>query len=150
NLYFTHEDATPARRDAAKRALENAQKLAPNAPETLLALGYYQYFVLNEYGSAKSTLQRASEMLPGSSEAPYALGRLARLEAHFDQASAYLEQALTLDPGNMELVSAASDNYAVVKQFQAALRLCDRALDIKLNDPDTMARKAIIYQAEGN
>ena len=32
-----------ARRDAAKRALENAQKLEPNSPETLLALGYYQY-----------------------------------------------------------------------------------------------------------
>ena len=34
---------TAARRDAAKRALENAQKLQPNSPETLLALGYYQY-----------------------------------------------------------------------------------------------------------
>ena len=43
-LYFNHEDATTAARgDAAKRALENAQKLEPNSPETLLALGYYQY-----------------------------------------------------------------------------------------------------------
>jgi len=34
----THNPATPAaRRDAAKRALENAQKLEPNSPETLLA-----------------------------------------------------------------------------------------------------------------
>jgi hypothetical protein len=41
NLYFAGGEA--ARRDAAKRALENAQKLEPNLPETLLALGYYQY-----------------------------------------------------------------------------------------------------------
>ena len=36
------------RRDAAKRALENAQKLAPDSPETVLALGYYQYWVLRD------------------------------------------------------------------------------------------------------
>ena len=42
-LYFYRVDTTTAaRRDAAKRALENAQKLEPNSPETLLALGYYQ------------------------------------------------------------------------------------------------------------
>src|SRR5262249_7559979 len=38
---FSHSTATAhaARQDAAKRALENAQKLDPNSPETLLALG---------------------------------------------------------------------------------------------------------------
>ena len=39
--------------------------------------------------------------------------------------------------------------YAVLKQFPAALKLYDRALDIKPNDPDLMAAKASIYQAEG-
>ncbi len=43
-IYFNCDDTTCiARREAAKRALENAQKLEPNSPETLLALGYYQY-----------------------------------------------------------------------------------------------------------
>ena len=41
-LYGNGNDTAPgARRDAAKRALENTQKLAPNSPKTLLALGYY-------------------------------------------------------------------------------------------------------------
>ena len=57
-LYFNRVDATTAaRRDAAKRALENAQKLEPNSPETLLALGYYQYWVLRDYGAAKTTFE---------------------------------------------------------------------------------------------
>ena len=74
-LYFSRADTTTAaRRDAAKRALENAQKLEPNSPETLLALGYYQYWVLRDYGSAKTTFERVSKMLPGSSEVPKALG----------------------------------------------------------------------------
>ena len=57
-LYVNGDDATtPARGDAAKRALENAQKLEPNSPETLLALGYYQYWVLRDYGAAKTTFE---------------------------------------------------------------------------------------------
>lgn len=38
----------------------------------------------------------------------------------------------------------------MLRQFRAARRLYDRALDIIPNDPDLMARKAGIYWAEGN
>src|SRR5262249_18245602 len=56
---FSHNrrDTTVARRDAAKGALEQAQKLQPNAPETLLFTGYYQYWVLHDYGLAKATFE---------------------------------------------------------------------------------------------
>ena len=54
-------DNTPARRDAAKRALENAQKLQPNSPETLLALGYYQYRCYVITGSPKPHLKRSAK-----------------------------------------------------------------------------------------
>src|SRR5438876_4816474 len=56
HLYFSGGlQSTSAQRDTAKRALDNAQKLEPNSPETLLALGYYQYYVLGDYGRAKRT-----------------------------------------------------------------------------------------------
>ena len=80
-LYFRPgEDLTAAHRDAAKSALENAQKLQPNSPETLLALGYYQYWVLSDYELAKTTFAHVSKMLPSSSEVPRALGLIARRE----------------------------------------------------------------------
>src|SRR5262245_11070280 len=63
-LYFNGEDTTPpTRRDGAKHASEMAQKLEPDSPETVLALGYYQYWVLQDYGSAKTTFERVSKML---------------------------------------------------------------------------------------
>ena len=134
----------------AKRALENAQKLDPNSSETLLALGYYQYWVLRDYDAAKTTFARVGKLLPGSSEAPYALGRVTRREGHFDRSIPYFEQALALDPRNVELLNAAAMTYIGLKQFPAALKIFDRVLDIKPNDPDVMAYKARIYQAEGN
>ena len=38
----------------------------------------------------------------------------------------------------------------MLRQFPAALKLYDRVLDITPNDPDVMASKASIYQAQGN
>jgi TolB-like protein/Flp pilus assembly protein TadD len=150
-LYFNGEDTTPAtRREAAKRALENAQNLQPESPETLLALGYYQYWVLRDYGPAKTTFERVSKMLPGGSEVPKALGYVTRREGHWDQSIAYFQQALTLDPRNVELLIDTASTYGMFRQFPAALKLYDRVLDITPNDPDVMAAKAGVYQAQGH
>jgi serine/threonine protein kinase/tetratricopeptide (TPR) repeat protein len=150
SLYFLRADQTAARRDAAKRALENAQGLAPDSPETLLALGYYQYWVLRDNELARETFGRISKMLPGSSEVPHALGGVARREGHWDESIAYWEAALTLDPRNLDLLADTAWTYAMLRQFPAALKLYDRALDIAPDDPDLSAAKASVYQAEGN
>ena len=62
----------------------------------------------------------------------------------------YWEQALALDPRNMDLLTKAAWTYTMLRQFPAVLKLDDRALDITPNDPDVMASKASIYQAQGN
>ena len=148
-LYFGHPAET-ARRDTAKNALENAQKLTPNSPDTLISLGYYQYRVLSDYGAAEATFARVGKKLPGSSEAPTALGLVTRRAGHWDQSVAYFEQALALDPRNEEVVMDAAWTYSILRQFVTALKLYDRALDITPNNPGTMAEKAAIFQAQGN
>ncbi len=150
-IYFNCQDTTCiARRDAATRALENAQKLEPNSPETLLALGYFQYLVLHDYGPAKTTLSRVSKTLPGNSDVPKALGSIARREGHWDESVGYFEQALALDPRNVELLMRAAWTYSMCRRFSTALQLYARALDITPNDQGVMAAKASIYQAQGN
>src|SRR5438874_4454704 len=103
-LYFNRGDATTARRDAAKEALENAQKLQPNSPESLLFVGYYQYWVQRDYELAKTTFEHVSKMLPGSGEVSYALGAVARREGLWDESVAYWERGLALDPRNTALL----------------------------------------------
>jgi len=158
DLYYFQIGPDPAIwRERAKHALDNAQKLEPNSPETLLALGYYQFWVLpgptmvrGDYGAAKETFRRVGKMLPSSSEVPNALALIARREGHWEESIAYFEQALALDPRNVELLNGAAMTYTWFRQFPAALKLHDRVLDITPNDPDTMADKAGIYQAQGN
>jgi serine/threonine protein kinase/Tfp pilus assembly protein PilF len=150
-LYLNRIDTnTAARGEAAKRALETAQRLEPNSPETLLALGYYEYWVLRDFGAAKTTFGSVSKLLPGSSEVPHALGSITRREGHWNQSVVYFERALTLDPRDVSLLTDAADTYVMLRQFPAALKLCDRVLDITPNDADVLAAKASIYQAQGN
>jgi TolB-like protein/Tfp pilus assembly protein PilF len=149
-LYFAGGDPTAARREAAKRALENAQKLQPNSPETLLALGYYQYWVLRDYAVAKTTFGLVGKMLPSSSEAPIALAAINRREGKWGESVAHWEQGLGLDPQNANVLFETALTYAALRQFPTALKLYDRVLDMVPNNADLMASKAGIYQAQGN
>jgi serine/threonine protein kinase/cytochrome c-type biogenesis protein CcmH/NrfG len=149
-FYFNGNDTSDARRDAAKHALENAQRLEPNSPESLLAFGYYQYWVLRDYGPAKTTFGHVSKMEPGSSELPHALGLIARREGRWDQSIGYLEHALVLDPRNVEFLMVTAETYVSLREFPTALKLYDRVLDITPNDPNVMAAKAAVYQAQGD
>ncbi len=149
-LYFIRADQTQTRRDVARRALENAQELSPNLPETQLALGYYQYWVLRDYGLAQETFARLSEILPGSSDILYALGLVTRREGKWDESIAHFERCLALDPRNAEVLSNAAWTYAMLRKFPPALKLYDRALEITPDDLDIVAAKAGTYQAEGN
>jgi TolB-like protein/Tfp pilus assembly protein PilF len=149
-VYFNRGDTTVARRDAARQALENAQRLQPDSPETLLFLGYYQYWVLRDYELAKVTFGRVNKMLPGDTQVLYALGAIARREGHWDESVAYWERGLALDPRNTALLTEVAYTYAALRQFSAALQLYDRALDILPNELYLVASKTSIYQAEGN
>jgi TolB-like protein/Tfp pilus assembly protein PilF len=143
-------EGASARADAAKRALDNAQKLAPNSPETLLAVGDYQHRVLGDHRAAKTTFDRLGKMSPSNSGVFEALGRVALYEAHWDESVAYFEQAFNLDPRNLALLKKLAQTYAELRKFPAALELYDRVLGITPNDPDMMTLKAAIYQAQGN
>ncbi len=147
-LYFQRVDT--ARPDLAEHALERAQTLQPNSPETLLALGYYQYWVLRDYGLAKATFHQVNKLSPGSSEVAWALSAVNRRLGYWNESLAAVEAGLALDPRNGELLTTSAWTYAMLRQFPLALKRYDQAIDIIANDPDLMSLKAGIYQAQGD
>jgi TolB-like protein/cytochrome c-type biogenesis protein CcmH/NrfG len=149
-MYFSGDDKSAARREAAERALNTAQRLRPKSSETMLAQAYYQYWVLRDYELARATFGRVQKLLPGSSDVPSALARIARRQARWDESIAYWEQALALDPRNSEWLTDAAWTYSMLRQYPAALKTYNRALEILPYDPDLIASIAQIYQAQGN
>ena len=112
-------------------------RLKPCSPWVIINI-----WVLRDYGAAKTTFERVSKMLPGSSEVPDG-PRLELPDARDTGIKALptCEQALALDPRNVDLLMDAAWTYTMLRQFPAALKLYDRALDITPNDPDVMAAK---------
>jgi hypothetical protein len=106
--------------------------------------------VQRDYELAKGTFGRVRELVPGSSDVPAALALIAQRQGHWDEAVAYWEQTLVLDPRNTVWLANAAETYAMLRQFPAALKTYDRLLDIVPNNPETLAYEAKIYQAEGN
>jgi TolB-like protein/Flp pilus assembly protein TadD len=151
-MYFNsaEDEAGAARRDAAEQALKTVQKLQPNAPETLLAEGVYQYRVLRDYELAKTTFGRARKVLPASSEVLRILAAITRRQGHWDECIAYGNQALVLNPRDIESIIDLALTHCVLRQFPAALKMYDRALDITPNDPDLIGAKSNILQAQGD
>jgi predicted Zn-dependent protease len=128
--------------------LERAQALRPNAPETLLALAYYQNDELREYDHARETFLRVGKLLPGNSEVPASLANIARRKGQWDKVTDYSEQALVLDPRNPDLLLHAAFNYGDQRQFETARSLLDRALQVRPDDVEIKAAKAMMYQAQ--
>ena len=106
--------------------------------------------MLGDDGLAKTTFKELSKLLPGNSEIPAALGHVTQSAGQVDESIAYFEQGLALDPRNMDLLVGAAGTYAALRQFPVAIKLYDRALAVIPNDPELMASKASMYQAEGN
>jgi TolB-like protein/Tfp pilus assembly protein PilF len=146
-LYFQRVDVSSP--DAAKDALEHAQKLQPNSPETLLALGYYQYWVLHDYALAKATFHLVNKLSPNS-EVAWALSAVNRRDGNWNESLASAEQGLARDPRNGELMTTEAWSYTMLRQFPTALKLYEQALDIIPNDPDVTSLLAGIHQAQGN
>jgi tetratricopeptide (TPR) repeat protein len=75
--------------------------------------------VLRDYGAAKTTFERVIKMLPGSSEVPLALGRIAQREGHWDQSVAYHEKALALAKVNPDLVARDGNGKPYTVRYEA-------------------------------
>ena len=148
-MVFLGTDATQERRDAARHALDTAIKLQSDSTDTLLAQGYYDYWVLRDYPKAKDLFAQVRNRLPNSGEVPSALALVARRQGLWDESLNYSDQALTFDPRNPQLLADRAWTYAIIRRFDDALKTSDRLLKISPTDPDATAYRAAIFHAQG-
>jgi TolB-like protein/Tfp pilus assembly protein PilF len=128
----THE-GTSEHREKARSLAERALQLQPELPEAHLALGFSYYYGDNNYDAALREFEIAQRGLPNESEVYLAIGAIQRRQGKWAESTANLEKAATLNPKDTWPLQNLSYNYAMQRNFAAANKTIDRALELNPN-----------------
>jgi TolB-like protein/Flp pilus assembly protein TadD len=140
---FRSFDPSPARRDKARSLAERALALQPDCPEGHLALGFTYYYGERDYGNALKEFAIAQRGLPNDAEVYLAIGAIQRRQGKWKESNANLEKAVDLNPNDTWPMQNLALNYEVMRAFEAANRVIDRALKL---DPDALGLWSIKAQ----
>jgi serine/threonine protein kinase len=141
-LYVQGNDHTPTRVDLAKRAVEAAVRLRPDAGEPHLALAVYYYLCFRDFGRARSELAIVLRTLPNDPEVFEYTADIDRREGRWEEATRNRERVVELDPRNLGNLSELMEMYHYQRRYADELRTYDRALTIAPGDPDILLDRA--------
>ena len=142
-IYHTF-DPTPARKEKARVAAEEAIRLQPDLPEAHLALGFYYYYCERDYQNALKEFAIAKLSLPNSAEVYMAIGAIERRQGKWAQSTANMEKAASLSPKDSFILVNLADNYLANKNFDTADKIFDRAIEAAPNALAARAEKAML------
>lgn len=147
-LYYVN-DTTPARAAMAERALAEADRLQAQAPETQLARGYFDEFVLHDYQATADLMEEAHRTWPGNFEVLQLLAFATARLGEWQQSAEAWDEAIALNPRDVLTRFWAAQIPMNLRDFAKADRMIDEGLDVVPNDPRLLAAKAEILQARG-
>ena len=135
-------DPTPGRKEKARAAADTAIRLQPDLPEAHLALGFYHYYCERNYQEALDEFAIAKQSLPNSAEVYMAIGAIERRQGKWEESTANLERAASLSPKDAWVLENLADNYYANRNFEAADKIFDRAIEAAPKSFGPRAEKA--------
>ena len=148
--WYFDSDTTPQRLQLAKTALEQAQRLAPDAAETWEALGLFRYWGMNDYDGALAAYGEALKRNPSSSVALLAIGNVLRRQDRWEDALAPQERAAALDPLNGNIAFNLALTYRALRRFDEAQAALARGLTSNPDNPGLLGERIYTEQARGD
>jgi TolB-like protein/Flp pilus assembly protein TadD len=133
-------DPTPAYRDKARAAADEALRLQPDLPEGHLALGFSYYYGERDYNRALAEFEVAKSGLPNEADAYLAIGAIQRRQGKWAESTVNMEKAAALDPKNVSVLINLAFNYMAQRKFDTADKIFDRAI---LAAPQSASARAL-------
>jgi TolB-like protein/class 3 adenylate cyclase len=134
DLYWFGFDHTPARLELAHAALQQAERIQPDAGEVHVEKGLYAYHGFRDYEQARKEFELARKSLPNSSRLYLYIGVLDRRQARWDDAIKNVDRAVELDPRNFLVLEEAGFTHTGVGHYAEANRLLERAIELSPTD----------------
>jgi eukaryotic-like serine/threonine-protein kinase len=148
--YYYVGTATPATAEAARRAAERAEALAPGRPESQLALGDYQANVrgagaeaLAAYEAGLQVAPTNPDLLTGSALAEQTLGR-------WEEALGHLERARAVDPRSVYTARRLGLTLIRLRRYPEALAATERGLTLAPTNLQLVENRAMVPLSQGD
>ena len=143
-------DGTPERRASALRALETAERLQPDALDTLAARASYTFRVQQDNAVAYKLVADLHARWPNDTYTAILLSGVFEALGRDDEGEMVLDQALQLDPLNPRLYKSQAILQTNERHFVAALATLDRALALTPGDEELRQLQGDVYLAQGD
>lgn len=140
-LYFSVDPST-ARLEKARRAANEAMRLAPDLPQAHLAMGFLHYYGERDYARALSEFAIAQRGLPNDADIPRAIGAIERRQGKWEESTKSYREAVSLNPRDAVLIRNLALNYAATRDYSLAAETFDRAVALAPQDFEMNALRA--------
>jgi len=144
-MYWHFYDRSNRRLQLAKQAADAAVALAPQLPESHIALGYYYYHGLLDYDQALREFEIARRSQPSNSDLLAAIGYVERRKGNWEQSLARFIEALRYDPRSSFRLFDVGDNYFSMRKYPEAEHYLDRAIVLSPDWVNPYVFKAWLY-----
>jgi TolB-like protein/Tfp pilus assembly protein PilF len=143
-LYWFQHDHTAARLEQARKALEAAARLQPEAGEVHLTRAVFYAWGSRDYRAALAELATASRALPNDTDVLYFTAWVERRLSRWDESTHHLEEAMAKDPRNATVHFNLAANYSVMGRYGDAARVLAGVLVWKPNDFAVQLERAMV------
>jgi serine/threonine-protein kinase len=148
--YYYNVTPNPASADAARRAAERAIALAPDRPESQLALGSYYGQVRADNARALVAYDAGLKIAPDNTDLLTTAALAEQSLSRWDAGAKHLERAWTLDPRSATTARRLAQNLLRLKRYPEAEATTDRGLAVAPDNLDLIENKAMIHLARGD
>ena len=148
-LYFNGVNLSKNSAASVKEAADQAITLQPDLGEAWVAQGNYRYRVLRDFIGGLQAFEEARKRLPNDSLVAWNAANVERRLGRWQDAEAHYRKAADLDPRNLQIFEAMGATFELLRRYEDAQAVFDRALKISPNEDDVRARKANVFRSAG-
>jgi serine/threonine-protein kinase len=126
--YWFYQDRSKACLERSRLSAERAVALAPNIPETRLALGYYYYMGHLDYERALAETRAALRLRAEDTEAIALQAFVHRRAGRVEESASLLERVVAVDSGSAYMWHNLAETQWLLRRYPEADRGFERAL----------------------
>jgi len=145
-MYWFRYDATEARAASQRAEAEEALRLAPELPESRLAMGLAYYWGARDYSRALEQCSIALRGRPGDAGVLSYVGYLQRRLGRWDDVLETYRRATLLDPRNADLFwDLGGETLTLLHRYPESMEAYDRALSFAPDLHVAAVRRGLAY-----